>query len=75
MYHIFIKVDQGHHVPLLIWGVIQQCVYDTIHNVDDLRKNARRKLGMTLTRTLSVLPLSRPRSRVHAGDGHFEHML
>ena len=39
MYHSFIKVDQGHHLPLnlFIWDVIQQCMYNTkIHDIDDL---------------------------------------
>jgi len=39
MYHSFIKVGEGHHaLNLLICGVIQQRVYETIHDVDDLRK-------------------------------------
>jgi len=42
MYHSFIKVDQGHHVPalhLLIWVFVQQSMYETkIHDVYDLRK-------------------------------------
>jgi len=42
MFRSFIKVDQGHHalnLNLLIWGVMQQCMYETkIHDIDDLRK-------------------------------------
>jgi len=39
MYHSFIKVDQGHHVPYIYLIVMQQSVYETkIHDIDDLQK-------------------------------------
>jgi len=39
MCHSFIKVDRvSCALNLLIWGVIVQCVYETIHDVDDLKK-------------------------------------
>jgi len=38
VYNSFIEMDQG-HVHLLIWGVMQQCMYKTkIHDIDGLRK-------------------------------------
>ena len=43
------EVDQGHHVSfVIIWCVIQQYVYETIHDVDDLQKRLM-QLGLTLT--------------------------
>jgi len=48
-------------VDYKIWGVIQQCVYETkICDICDLR-NAWRKLGLTLNRTLSRLQQSEMR--------------
>jgi len=42
MHHSFIKADQVivclKYYFLLIWGIIQQCVYETIQHVDNLRK-------------------------------------
>jgi len=54
MYHSFTKVDQG---PPLYLGVIQQCMYETIHSVDDLRKRLM-QTWLTLIRTLSMLRLA-----------------
>jgi len=58
---------------------MQQRVYKTkIHDVDDLQ-NAWCKLGLTLNRTFSRLRLTSVAivwdHDVHAGGGHFEHML
>jgi len=37
MYHSFIEVDQGHHVPEM--GAIQQSVHETkIYDIGDLQK-------------------------------------
>jgi len=59
-------------------GVIQQGVYETIHNVDILQK-AWCKLGVTLTsdiiNAVKAQRHDRLRWRVCAGGGHFEHML
>jgi len=70
MYHSFIKVDKG-ALSLLIWGVTQQCMYETIQDVDDLRKlliiiiimhSYRHKVvtseAVSLTRTLLMLRLT-----------------
>jgi len=41
MYHSFIKVDQGHHVPeIYLYGIVtQQSVHERkIHDIDDLQK-------------------------------------
>ena len=60
---------------LLIWGVIQQCVYETkIHDID----NAWRKLVLTLAMTSATLRIDQWRGHlrcVRTVGGHFEHML
>jgi len=86
MYPSFIKVDQGHHVlNLLIWGVIEQCVYETkIHDIDDLRKRLMQTwidLVQAITNAANDQWRDHLRSCVCvcvcvcAGGGHFEHMF
>ena len=59
---------------ILIWGVIQQSVYETnIQHIDDLQKRLMQTC-LTLIGTSSMLP-DHLRSCVHAGGGHFEHTL
>jgi len=63
---------------LLILGVIQQCVYETIHDVEDVRK---RMMQTWLAFDQDFIDVTtdqcrdRLRSCVHAGGGHIEHML
>jgi len=57
----FIKIDQGHQaLNLLIWGVIQQCMYETkIHDIDNLQKRLMQIwFGLTWTRTSLMLRLT-----------------
>ena len=60
---------------ILVWGVIQQSVHETkIHDIDDLRK-------LLMQTPFWLWPEHHQcwrdhlRSCVHAGGGHFEHML
>jgi len=66
MYHSFIKVDQGHHVPYIyLFGVLYSkvCVKQRFMTLMTC-ENARCKLFLTLTGTC-----------VHAGGGQFECVL
>ena len=79
MYHSFIKVGEGHHaLNLLICGVIQQRVYETIHDVDDLRKRLMHSwfhFDQDIIDHTTDQRRDRLRSCVRAGGGHFEYML
>jgi len=62
-----------------IWGVLQHCVYETkICDICDLQK---RSIGTWVDFGQNIIKAAidqwrdRLRSCVHAGGGHFEHML
>jgi len=64
---------------LLIWGVIQQCVYETkIHDIDDLRKHLMQtcfNFEQDMIDAAIDQWRDRLRSRVHAGGRHIVYML
>ena len=56
---------------------MQQCVYETkIHDIDDLRKRLMQNyFHLDIIDAATDHWRDRLRSCVHAGGGHFEHML
>ena len=74
-----IKLHQNGPVDYKIWGVMQQCVYETkICDIDDLQKRLTQTwfdFEQNIIDAATVKWRDRLRSCVHAGGGHFEHML
>ena len=62
-----------------IWGVLQQCVYETkICDICDLQKRLMQTwvdFGQNVIKAATDQWRDRLRSCVHAGGRHFEHML
>jgi len=67
--------ESPYALNLFIWGVMQQCVYETtIHDIDDLWC----KHGLTLNRTLLTLRFTSGATvwdHMCVGGGHFEHLF
>jgi len=80
--HIASDVSQLHQsgpgsscaLNLFIWGVIQQCLYETkIRDIDDLRKRLMQTSSNYDQNIIDAgVTIS---SCVHADGGHFEHTL
>jgi len=73
-------MDQG-YVPYIYWfGVLcsNVCVKTNIRDIDDLRKRLT-QIRFDFEHNVIDAAIdqwrNRPRSSVHAGGGHFEHML
>jgi len=66
-------------LKFLIWGVIQQCMYETmIHDIKDLRKHLMQTwFGFDQDNIDAAIDQwhDHLRSCVHDDGGHFEHML
>jgi len=56
-----------------------EMIHDMIHDINVVRKRLMQKFGMTLTSDIINAMIDQwhdcPRSCVHAGGGHFEHIL